>query len=116
MPRAYVSRGWPFILQEKKSPSEIVENSGKTSKIRLQEKKSGPEILRFSRNLQKRRKRMKKLPFLEQPENRCTKKEHGRQRGEEWKPLKTIGETKARHDFPVSPAAGPDDQHGNLTV
>ena len=59
---------------------------------------------------------MKNPPFLEQPENGAHKKEHGRQRGKDWKPLKTIGGTKARYDFPLSPAAGPDDQHGNLTV
>ena len=43
MPRAYVSRGWPTKLQEKKSPLEFNRNSGKTSKFSVQEKRRASE-------------------------------------------------------------------------
>ena len=72
---------------EKGTQLESSETVEKQAFSACKKKKSGPEILRFIRNLQKRRKRMKKPPFLEVPQDGAEKKRTLAAAGE---PVETI--------------------------
>ena len=50
------------------------------------------------------------------PQRGAEEKEQGRQLRNQWEALKTLGKTKANHDFPLRPAAGPEGHYENLTV